>query len=370
MMVANSHKLRSLVLPAFDAPALIASRNKFAADIELRAQQAGRIADARTPGTGYTEIANGMAALAHGLYNDIENARDQLFVDSMSDETLLKRAAEKGILRIDPFFAQGSINVSGNDEASIPAGAIYQHVSGNEYRVNTTVIIIGGNASVALTAIEAGLNSNLIAGSALTATSTLPGINSDVAVDVNGITGGADVEPIERFKERYRTRLRAVPMGGKDYDYQEWARSAHVDVTRAFIFTHENGVGTVVIRIVTEDLDNTIPTQGVIDAVTTAIATLKPVEVPVTIEAPVARPLNLNFTSLVPDTPEVRASIEAEVRDMFRREAKPASTLLLSHIRAAISNAINEEDFAITLDSNIALAPNQFPTWGNASWPS
>ena len=104
-------------MPAFDAPALIASRNKFAADIELRAQQAGRIADARTPGTGYTEIANGMAALAHGLYNDIENARDQLFVDSMSDETLLKRAAEKGILRIDPFFAQGSINVSGNDEA-------------------------------------------------------------------------------------------------------------------------------------------------------------------------------------------------------------------------------------------------------------
>jgi uncharacterized phage protein gp47/JayE len=79
--------------------------------------------------------------------------------------------------------------------------------------------------------------------------------------------------------------------------------------------------------------------------------------------------MNLVFTSLSPNTPEVKAAIAAEVKDLIRREYVAGGILKLSHIRSAISQAVGEDDYVITLAANLNYTVSQFPTWGAPTWP-
>lgn len=56
----------------------------------------------------------------------------------------------------------------------------------------------------------------------------------------------------------------------------------------------------------------------------------------------------LNFTiDLTPDTPEVRAAVEASLAEMIKREAAPGGISLLNHMREAISTATGETDHVL-----------------------
>lgn len=75
--------------------------------------------------------------------------------------------------------------------------------------------------------------------------------------------------------------------------------------------------------------------------------------------------------SITPDSTAMRAAIEAELVDLFRREAEPGGVILLSHIREALSQTAGETDYVLTVPSaNVNLASDRtlISTVGTITW--
>ena len=89
----------------------------------------------------------------------------------------------------------------------------------------------------------------------------------------------------------------------------------------------------------------------------------------VTAAAPVAAPLNITITNVVPDTAAVRAAIQAEIEDLILRESEPGRIILVSHIRQAISTAAGETDHTLTVPAaDAAHAADRIAVPGEFTW--
>jgi uncharacterized phage protein gp47/JayE len=85
--------------------------------------------------------------------------------------------------------------------------------------------------------------------------------------------------------------------------------------------------------------------------------------------APTAVPLNFTISGLLPATSAVQAAVVAELQDLLLREAVPGGTLLLSHIRAAISAAAGEDDFVLTAPTaNVVHTIGNMAILGTVTW--
>lgn len=188
------------------------------------------------------------------------------------------------------------------------------------------------------------------------------------AVTAGELSGGADVESDEDLRSRFLSRLRQPPHGGADYDYVSWALEVP-GVTRAWCYPHELGLGTVTVRFVRDADASIIPDAGEVAAVQDYLDARRPVTAQLTVVAPVAVPLNFTLTGLVPSTSTVRAAVEAELQDLIFREAVPGGTILISHLRAAISAAAGEEDHVLTSPAaNVTHAAGEMATMGTVTW--
>ena len=129
------------------------------------------------------------------------------------------------------------------------------------------------------------------------------------------------------------------------------------------MFAGELGLGTVTVRFMTDDTTaDGIPDGASVAAVQALIdqEDRRPVTADVTVVAPVAKPLDLVISGLTPASAEVQAAVIANLTDLLRREASPGATILLSHIREAISIAAGEHDHVLV--SIAGAAPADFET--------
>ena len=106
--------------------------------------------------------------------------------------------------------------------------------------------------------------------------------------------------------------------------------------------------GTVDIWFLMTDLyENGIPQQVDIDKVMEHINKVRPVTATVTAHIATALPVDIEIANLSPDTTDVRAAIEAEIKDLFAREMRVSTqlepfTVRRSKIWEAISQASGE----------------------------
>ena len=304
----------------------------------------------------------------------IDYQSDQIFDDSADDENLVRRAAEMGVNRIGAARASGAdaVDLPATDGTVIPAETIL--IKGDlSYRVTADVTASSGVAVLSVSALEPGAAHNLGEGETLTVTQTIPGADTTATVNATSISGGADIESINRVRTRLQERRQNPPMGGNDEDYIRWAKEAHVDVTRAWCYSNENGLGTVVVRFVTDDLETPIPTQAHKDAVFDYIDQpgVRPSGMAgFEVGDLTAKPLDITFTSLTPDTQAVRDAIEAELDDYLRRGLEPGGTATISKIREAISTAAGEEDHAIDLTDDVTSDTTELIVLGDITWPA
>ena len=197
--------------------------------------------------------------------------------------------------------------------------------------------------------------------------SAVPGVNA-IATAATAISGGADVEGTEAWRARILAEIRKPPQGGCKDDYVAWALSVP-GVTRAWVYPGEQGPGTVVVRFVRDDdVSGPIPDAGEVATVQAAIDALRPVTANVSVVAPV--PVVQNYSiALTPNTAAVQAAVMAELQQLYRNEAEPGGTMLLSHEREAVSVATGETDHVITVPAaNQAHAVGQMPTLGAITW--
>lgn len=348
---------------AFTRPDLPTLINRAEADIETRLPGA----DARLRRSNLNVLARVHSGAAHGLYGYLEWISRQVIIDTADGDILERHASIWGVERKAASPAVGNITVTGTNGAIVPTGSALARSDGAQYTTDAEATIAGGTATIAVTALEGGQAGNAAAASSLSFDTPIAGVSASATVDAGGLTGGADIETDDDLRARLLARIQAPPHGGAQHDYVAWALEVP-GVTRAWVYPAELGLGTVTVRFVRDDDASPIPDAGEVTAVQEYIDALRPVTAVVTVAAPVAVPLDFTI-DIVPDTAAIRAAIEAELRDLLRREAEPGATILLSHIREAISLAAGENDHVLTAPAaNVTHAVGEMATFGTITW--
>ena len=322
-------------------------------------------------------LARVLAGLANGLYGYLGWISEQILPDTM-DETRLKRfGAFYGVPYLSAAKAVGPVSVTGVNGSVVPEGALYQALDGTEYVTVSSGLIVGGVAQVDMEAMAFGAAANAQEGAVLTIVSPIPGVSPDAHVASGGIAGGSDGMSIEAYRVRVLERTGRYITGANAAVYEKWAKEVP-GVTRAWVYENTPHAGAVTVLFVCENALDIIPDAAMIAAVSayleehaepdTGELVGRGVNVELVVDGPVAHPVN--FTILPnPNTPAVRAAIQAELTDMIRRDSAPGADILISHIREAISIAAGETDYTLTAPTgNVAVADGDIAVMGTITW--
>lgn len=347
----------------FNRPSLADLIERAANDIEARLPGT----DARLRRSNLNVLARVHAAGVHGLYGYQQFLSQQLLPD-LAEAEFLDRIASLWLNqpRKAAVPATGSLTLSGSNGVTVPSGTVLSRADGAEYTTNADATISGGAATAAITAVAAGAAGNIdTSGATLTIVTPIYGVQHTATGGI--ISGGADAESDSALRARVLARIKEPPHGGSSADYETWALEV-AGVTRAWVYPSELGPGTVTVRFVRDDDASLIPDAGEVAAVQAYIDARRPVTAQVTVVAPIAAPLD--FTIFVtPNTAAVKAAVEAELRDLLRREATPGGTILVSHIREAISIAAGETNHTMSVPAaDVTHTAGQIATMGTITW--
>lgn len=325
--------------------------------------------DAKVRRSNLNVIAKIISACAHGLYGYIAYQAKQTFPDTADTENLDRHASLwLTVPRKAASYAIGQVVLTGTNDTLVEAGTVLIRADGLEYATNTDVTISGGQAIADVTALTAGQTGNALAGTALSLASPIAGVNGAATVHTTAMTGGSDQEENPDLSSRVIKRIQNPPHGGAKHDYELWALEVP-GVTRAWVYPGEMGSGTVTVRFVRDDDASLIPDAGEVETVQDYIDERRTVTAKgCYVVAPIAAPINYTI-QLTPDTPANRAAVIAELDDLLKREALPGGTILLSHIREAISISAGETNYVMTVpNADVTNATGYMATLGVITW--
>jgi uncharacterized phage protein gp47/JayE len=329
-----------------------------------------------------------MAGLAHHVLRYIDWLSLQ-FLPLTSELEWLDRHAQIWLGGRKPASAAvGSGTITGTP------GAILARYAQAEITVNLVTYVFEttedatidetGAGSVNIRSLTPGSGGNLDPDTPLNLINETPGI--DGAIITTGTTGGTDVERDEDLRQRVLLRIRQPPMGGAAHDYVQWTLAVP-GVTRAWCAPLEQGMGTVTVRFMCDDLratddplTNGFPLQEDIDRVSNYLDSVRPVAVKdFFVVSPIPEPIDFRVTNLIDDTNSTRGAIEVSVDQMLREKAAPAyslggmlqsaQTIYETWVSCAILDAPGVEHFDLIMNdhempSNGSLAVRGVIAWG------
>ena len=252
-----------IVIVAFPVPPFLA--DTFNAIMARIMQRLPDRYDKREGSTTWDIIA-GVALEIANEYVNINTILDLGFVVTTSGGYLDYHATEVGITRLNATKSKGVLTISGDNDTIIPKGSKFGNevqigVSPIEFETDNEVTISGGVANPNITAVVAGIDSNLIITTGITRQITIiAGITS--LFNPGATTGGADAETDDELKARILRRVRQPSHGGNVGDYELWAAQASEDVGKIGIDPLGSGAGTVDVYILQRD--NTVAPAALI----------------------------------------------------------------------------------------------------------
>jgi uncharacterized phage protein gp47/JayE len=307
-----------------------------------------------------------VAGALSALYQYAEYLNRQAWPDICDVEYLDWHGARWRVTRTSAAEASGTVAFTGNNDAVVPVGTQIRRADGWLYKTTADVTIVLGAASAPARSVLPGQAGNATVGLSLNLMSPIAGVNA-VATASTALAGGADTEDHEPYRARILARVRKPPQGGADFDYVEWAKQI-AGVTRVWTYPDEQGRGTVVVRFL-RDLDaSPIPDAGEVATVQAHFQTVRPVTARVYTVAPVPAPIPWQIR-VSPDTPAVRAAVEAELAAMLQRDAVPGGTILWSRANEAVSIAPGEFDHLLVAPAaNVVNPTGYLSTMGPITW--
>jgi uncharacterized phage protein gp47/JayE len=318
-------------------------------------------------------LAQSIAGAAHGLYGQIRYIWDQAFPDTAGGEALERWGNNYGVPRRDPSFAEGEVIVTGADSAAVPLGAELVRADGAAFEVTEGINLTEGTGVVQVRATASGVESNTAAGAELSFSEPVLDVDGAATVSPLGLGGGADLEDDDQLRDRVIQRLRSPGQGGNAQDYVRWALEVP-GVTRAFCFPVFYGLGTVGVGVMRDLDEDPFPQGPALVEIQAYIDDRRPVAmVGVTVFAPTPVPVDLTI-QLEPDTPAIRAGVEAALGELIYSEGAAAprqasSSLALSRIQEAISSADGERSHVLVAPvAAPVVLPGQLLTLGAISW--
>lgn len=351
---------------SFDLPTLDEVRRQIGADIERSLPGTS----ARTRRSVLGVLAFAQAGAVNGLYAHLDYLHRNFLPDELADAEGVERWARLYELWYTPAApAAGTLQISGNAGAVLPVATAFQFTQDQEYVTTSDVTMAGMTGQVDVVALTPGAASNLAAGSTVRLVSPVTGISVTATVAEGGITGGADAGGLDNLRAQVYRRMSEPPQGGTLADYETWALESHPSITRAWAVEHEQGAGTVTVRIVCDNNSDPAPPPSVVDTCAAYIGERRPAgRKSVYVLPPVVTPVNYRI-QVVPNTTQVHESVASELRDLHRRDAVPGGQLLLSRIREAISIAVGESDNSVVFPTNnLVPATGQLLTVGEIEW--
>jgi uncharacterized phage protein gp47/JayE len=352
---------------AFTRPTLPQLLDRIQADIESRLPGT----DPRLRQSLLGILARAHAGTAHGLYGVLDYLARQLLPSTCTDEEIFAlHAGWWDVPRNAAAQAKGNVTFTGTNGSVIPAGTTLQRSDGTQYTTDAEATIASGSATAAVTAVDGGQATNATAGQKLTLVSPIAGVQSSATVADGGLVGGSDIETLDAWRARLSQRVQNRPQGGALADYETWALEVE-GVTRVWVMPLWLGLGTVGVFFTRDDDASPIPDAGEVAAVQVYIDARRPVTAAVTVYAPTAVPVDMTI-SLNPSNATVQAAVSAELADLFRRQnvedGAGSGTVLLTHIREAISRAAGENNHAIDLVADVTLSPGEIATLGTITY--
>ncbi len=348
----------------FSRPTLSALVDATAAEVETRLP--GILARVRRSLAGV--FARVLAGGLWGLYGYAEDLDRQKWPDLCDGAYLDWHGGRWDVTRKPAQAASGTVRFTGVEATNIPAATIVQRADGVQYTTLVAGAIAAGEALVAVEALVPGGAGNALVNTGLQLTTPIGGINS-VASSSTALTDGSDVEADEAYRARILLRVRQVPHAGAKHDYEAWALEVP-GVTRAWVYPLEGGDGTVTVRFVRDNDASIIPEPAEVAVVQDYIDSVRPVTAAVTVVAPIEQVINYTIHLVTNDTADIRAAINEELDNLTRSvDNAPGGTILISHIREAISTAVGETDHVLFAPlANVVLPPNTMATHGVITW--
>lgn len=357
----------------FQRPNLQDLINRNITDLETRLPAT----DARLRYSLLGAIAHMQAGATHSLHGHLDWNAKQLLPVTAEEEYQALWASIWGKHRQAATFASGNIIATGTDGSIIPAGSQWQRFDEELFISTAEATISAGTATVPVIAVTIGENGNTDASRTLQITTPLVGVNSTVAVDSNGLTGGSDIETDESLLSRLLERIQAPPHGGTADDYVNWTLEVP-GVTRAWCYplVDASGViaaGMVTVRFMMDDTySDGIPLAGDISTIQSHLNSQAPAVATVVVVAPTPKPLDM-VVALNPNTVDVQAAVEWEIKSLLLRSTAPGGLILLSKISEAISIAAGEVDHDIVsinglTPANVSHAFDEIAVPGTITW--
>jgi uncharacterized phage protein gp47/JayE len=313
-------------------------------------------------------LARAHAGVAYGLYGYLSWMADQILPDSADEQTLERIAALRlNEPRKTAQSAAGAASFMAAAGAVLDVDTVLQASDGRTYKVTGAVTTVAGLNSATLQAVDAGTLGNADAGMVLTLVQPVAGAASTFTVLAPGLAGGIAQESVEALRARVVRSYRVIAQGGSASDYETWALEVP-GVTRAWCRRNYLGPGTVGLFVMRDNDGVSVPNPAQLAEVKAHVDPLRPVTAELYVLPPVQVPVLYRIRA-VPDTSQVRAAIELELRDLHQREAGLGDTLLITHIREAVSGSAGETDHQLTTPvADVVAAPNQLLTFGGITW--
>lgn len=340
-------------------------------------------------------IANILAGLANLHYGYEDWIAQQAVPFTATLEYLEGWAALKGIIREPATAASGVATFVGINGTDCPLGTVLTRSDGTLFTSTADAVVSGGVVVVPATAQVPASASNTAAGSVMTLSVAIPGINSTGTV-TTAFTGGADVESDTAFRTRMLQRYANPPQGGAVQDYVGWALAVP-GVTRAWCLPNGSGLGTVNVYTMFDNTESAYggfpqgtngaatletrasPATGDQLAVANYIFLLRPVTALVYSVAPVASPQNFTISNLNPNTTAIKSAISAAITGAFLSLGSVGGVLLPNGTTggtipfAAVEQAINAipgiVDFIITSPTtDITVSTGHLATLGTITY--
>jgi uncharacterized phage protein gp47/JayE len=324
-------------------------------------------ADSRLRRSMLSVLARIVAGVAFALYAYVDAGFKNLFAATADDDHVREQAADYGLTPNPATFASGPVTVTGVNDTPIIAGTVLQRSDQATFTTSADATITGGTATLEVTADLAGSAGNTAVGSSLSFVSPVSGVSSSGTVAGEaGIAGGNDEESIDSLRARLQFRKRNPPQGGSEADYELWMGQALTGVTRSWVIPGWDGAGSVGLGFVFDGRDDIIPTDDDLAAMDAYVDALRPVTARQVAFAPIPSVINPVLT-ISPDTPTIRAAVQAELADLILREGTAeGGTILLTHIEGAIETAAGVNDYVLTSPAaNVVTAVGHLPVFGD-----
>jgi uncharacterized phage protein gp47/JayE len=219
---------------------------------------------------------------------------------------------------------------------------------------------------------------NLELGDTATLQSPLIGVDNDLGVPAEGVSGGTNQETLLSLRNRTIEKIQNPTANFNVAAIVDQAKEVP-GVTRVFVQEVTPGLGQTTIYFMRDNDSNPIPDAGEVTTTKNKILEIKPAntsDANVIVSAPTAVTTNFVFSSLTPDTTAMRSAISANLAQFFEEETDVGVNVDADAYRAVIINTVDTETgiklstFTLTSPvSDIVVSAGEIAVLGTVTYP-